>query len=317
MKKTLIFLVIVAVAFFLINRYGENINKVLKPIITQIENTIAPPAPCTQPILYSIGSFDTRFGITRTQFQKDITQAATVWNNAHGTSLLAYDEESKLKINLSFDYRQQATVQLDKIDSVIRSDRATYDALKAQYDILSAQYVRDKAALQIKLDAYNQAIAAYNQSVNTWNTRGGAPKPEYEKMQQQKQSLAAQADSLNQDRNTFNQLTEKLNAMIPELNTLVKKLNLNVKEYNTVGATTGEQFNEGEFVVDSEGRRINIYQFENESQLIRVLEHEFGHALGLEHVEDPKAIMYYLNKGTNEKLTASDTAELDRICGAK
>jgi hypothetical protein len=31
-------------------------------------------------------------------------------------------------------------------------------------------------------------------------------------------------------------------------------------------------------------------------------------------VKDPKAIMYYLNQGTNETLTASDITELKRVC---
>jgi predicted Zn-dependent protease len=48
-----------------------------------------------------------------------------------------------------------------------------------------------------------------------------------------------------------------------------------------------------------------------------VLAHELGHALGLDHNEDSKAIMYRLNNGINEKLTNTDLVALKALCGIK
>ena len=42
--------------------------------------------------------------------------------------------------------------------------------------------------------------------------------------------------------------------------------------------------------------------------------HEFGHALGLEHLENSKAVMYRLNNGVNEKLTIDDILALKKRC---
>ena len=62
---------------------------------------------------------------------------------------------------------------------------------------------------------------------------------------------------------------------------------------------------------------ITIYEFSNTTKLVRVLAHEFGHALDLDHVEDEKAIMYEINKGTALKATDADVAELNSVCRTK
>jgi len=108
-----------------------------------------------------------------------------------------------------------------------------------------------------------------------------------------------------------------LNSVVTIMNRLANELKLNVKTYNTIGSSTGEEFSEGEYVSDSAGRRVNIYQFSDTDQLVRVLEHELGHALGLGHVKSPGSIMYRLNDGTGKELSADDIAELKFICKIK
>jgi len=85
-------------------------------------------------------------------------------------------------------------------------------------------------------------------------------------------------------------------------------------KYNTTNFSNGEEFEEGEYIRDASGQRINIYEFGNETDLIRVLTHELGHALGLKHVTDPGAIMYELNQSDNEALTEADIRELSSMC---
>ncbi len=252
----------------------------------------------------------------------DVARAASVWNNAIDKPILAYRGDSKastddLIINLTYDDRQKITSQLDTISDTVDDQKAAYESLKARYETISKEYTSDKSALDAEINAYAQAVKAYNAEVAAWNSKGGAPRSQISSVQAEKAALDAQAATLRSHQDSFNQLVDTLNTLGAQLNRAAEALNLNVKSYNTIGTGISEQFSEGEYVVDSSGPHINIYQYSTENQLIRVLEHELGHSLGLDHVSDPHAIMYYLNKDTNEALTASDVSELKRVCKIK
>jgi predicted Zn-dependent protease len=64
-------------------------------------------------------------------------------------------------------------------------------------------------------------------------------------------------------------------------------------------------------------RKINIYQFDDIERLTLVLAHEFGHALGLTHVGNPKSVMYYLTDRQdtrNLKLSEEDIRAFQYRC---
>ena len=142
---------------------------------------ITPPAPCSEPIYYTIGNVDQRFDMSKDKFATDIAQAVSVWNSALNKPILTSDTDSShlssdLRINLIYDTRQQVTGQLKNISSTVDDQKTAYTALKAQYDTLSKQYTTNKSVLDAKINTYSQALAKYNAEADMWNSKGGAPR---------------------------------------------------------------------------------------------------------------------------------------------
>ncbi len=270
--------------------------------------------PCQQPITYSIGNVDPRFNLSKGQVLAFVQKAIKIWEDPVGKKLFAYSPTGDLKIDFIYDDRQKATDALKKIGITLSDDKATFNALKIKYDQMSAAYRQDKARIDALVAAYNADKAAYEKDVADWNNRGGAPKDVFDALEARRLALNDRLAAINDAENALNASIDIMNSTAAVLNKLIGALNLQVTKYNTVGASNGQQYNEGVYTNDAGGTRIDIYQFNDTNQLVRLFAHELGHALGLEHLANPKAIMYYLNEGSNEKLTADDLAALKSVC---
>ena len=270
--------------------------------------------PCSIALTYRIGSFDERFGITKPDLLGALASAEAVWEKGAGKNLFDYSVSGTLAVNLIYDYRQQATEKLDQYGSGIEDSEAGYNVLKAKYQTLQNDYNNEKQTLDALAKTYEQLKKTYEQEVAAANRRGGASKTEYDKLEAERQALNDQAAELQKKQEAFNKLVADLNALASALNRMAADLNLKVDEFNTISRERGEEFQEGVYKQNGLETEIDIYEFASTDQLMRLLAHEMGHALGLGHVEDPEAIMYRLNQAKNSSLTAADLAELKNHC---
>ena len=133
-------------------------------------------------------------------------------------------------------------------------------------------------------------MRAYNQKVRYHNRRGGATKSVARQLNIQKQKLDKQRALVNSYRKKVMPNIRKLNALANKINRLTRKYNYGVLNYRSMFGGS-RKFNQGVYI---ENTAINVYHFYERSDLILIIAHEMGHAIGIDHVSNPKSIMYYL-----------------------
>jgi hypothetical protein len=270
--------------------------------------------PCSKPIEYSVGQVDEKFGISGDRFREVVLQSEGIWELQTGKNLFQYNPNAKFKINLIFDQRQANTIESENMEKNLGNLESSYSMAEKEYNSLSAAYKQKVDNYQDDLAEYKKELDKFNEKVAYWNERGGAPEDEYDDLKDDKADLDKMFSKLEKERKELNILGGKTNTLADKSNALAQNYNNNLYTYKSkFGAAS--QFDKGVY----EGDSITVYQFYGESDLRLTLAHEFGHALGLDHVENPKSLMYYLmgeQDIDDPKLSEEDISAINVICGA-
>lgn len=306
---TIVLLVGLSVAVYV---QRDNLLRGLQNLYNQAESMIYPA--CSRTISYRLGDFSDQFGISREEFLGALQEAEKVWEEPIGKNLFVYDAQGDLVVNLIYDNRQEITNTLKDLDNSLDRSRASYEIIKANYQQQVADYEQIKAQFEQAVQIYEVKRGVYEKQVSLLNKRGGADEMQYARLEQDRKELNQIVASLRNQQDRLQEQGQEVNALAMDLNARAIELNLAVDTYNTVGGSVGEEFDEGLYRVDETGKAIDVFQFDNRQQLIRLLAHEFGHALGIDHVEDPDAIMYRLNQSTDLNLASSDLEALTNAC---
>jgi hypothetical protein len=273
------------------------------------------PKPCREPITYRIGKVDERFGLSRQEFTLAVKMAAAMWSKPFSRELFLQDADGVIEINLIYDYRQEASDKLKKLNFKIDNTKASYEDLKVRLHNLQTEYNQKNALLAADSNAYNLRINRFNADVEYWNKNGGVSENIHKKLTQEKDELYSLSENFKIQQADLRRLADTINSMVVVINEIATNINLDVVNYHDTGDKLGREFNEGYYEYKNGKETITIYQFDNDYLLVRVLAHEFGHALRLNHSTDSHAVMYRLVQSDLIELSPDDIAALKSRCG--
>jgi predicted Zn-dependent protease len=108
----------------------------------------------------------------------------------------------------------------------------------------------------------------------------------------------------------------RINALIDRYNVLVRQINARIVAVKRNGYS-GVEFEKGRHARRGAARWIEVYQFEDREDLLVVLAHEFGHALGLKHGADPDSVMFPILTNAKFALSAEDLRQIKAYCSMR
>ncbi|MEN5174727.1 matrixin family metalloprotease [Acinetobacter higginsii] len=296
------FLLLVLVLFLLWSGYQTRQHPQLK--FNSLTDRIA--SPLDTRLRYRIAEVDPRFKLSIEQVKTISQQAAQIWKDGTGQDYFVYDPHAQLAIHLIYDERQMESEQRREHLNQLESNQQHWVEKKRQLDQIEQEILSSKQLLDLKQQQLNQQIQHYNQEQqNARQHPSSFANPEY--FQQRQQDLEQNVQTLQQEIAQYNQRIMQLNQQVDELNALDQQLNASVSQYKQ--RFKPHLFHKGLF----NGKQILIYEFESTDDLRLTIAHEFGHALGLQHADDPQALMHPIMKDQDTahfRLTPADLSLL-------
>ncbi|MDZ7659133.1 matrixin family metalloprotease [Fodinibius sp.] len=273
------------------------------------------PSPCQDPLTYRLGDIDSRFDITQKELAKIMDEVEQLWESAIDKDLINLSQDGQVALNLIYSEEQKRTDAERQFSDRITAKEQQVSTVEREYKRLSDRYEKAEKDVRQTLNEYNSKISTYNQLAKEWEGKEASSKiiAKFKTLEQEISTLEA---SLKRKKKNLESLRERTNAKTEKLNNLIKEHNNLIAEYND-RFSKPRKFDQGRFVKRGENQAINIYQFGNRAQLKTVLAHEVGHALGLDHVDNPKSIMHNMmakQNMANLQLTEEDISALKKQC---
>jgi len=246
------------------------------------------------PLRYQIADLDPRLNITQQQMIELSQQAAAIWAKDTGQHYFVYDPEASFVIHLVFDQRQVRSMKRSENLNQLEQEQQHWLDQNQQLQHLKQSVARSETQLELQKIDYQNNQQKYQQVVQNLKASTKNQK-QIARLEQQQHTLQQQSVDLEAKIAEHNQLVRQFNRQTEQSKQLHQQLTESVAAFNQTFKP--QILHKGQF----HGQQIFIYEFSSMDDLRLTLAHEFGHALGLKHTQDPKSLMYPRIKEQNAK----------------
>ena len=270
------------------------------------------PGPCARPLPYRVDRFDERFGVSREELRDALRQAEEVWERPMGRKLFVETDSARLVVNLLYDERQQRTQAGNRLQTDMSGTRASHEAVGRSYDEWRAMYERRLRDYRDGQAEYQSRAEALNAQIREWSARGNTPADMRYTFESERARLIDLRGRLESERTALQELASTVTGLAQKGNAIATQHNASVATFNALYGAP-RQFHKGEF----DGKQIAVFEFHDTRDLVLLLAHEMGHALGIKHVDDPAGIMHAIAGGQPLGAltpTEADLAALRKAC---
>lgn len=291
------------------------------------DNTI-----CRTPLHWYLDFSDERFPFSRADFAYAARQAAMRWNQVAAQPLLQETDGEGMPVSLVFDHRQQQAYIRQEAENhrgiilaesssrktALHNEWQAIEVLNTEIETMKRQVNESKLQLQQTFDRLSKSPQRSRRAID-----------EYESRRAQHNKLIAQVNDYigyaAQRIEQYNRQAKDVNrshlSFITEINEVSEWERQEIARLGSANkpqssGTYSAQWSSYGRTVLSVTEAVTVYEAMNIHSLISILAHEFGHAIGIEHIPNDGAVMapHFNDSMGFRGLSHHDLTALSKTC---
>lgn len=262
------------------------------------ERSPASAVPCSVPLEWRIADVDPRFELDEGGAESAMRAAAGLWEGALDREFLSHDPAGGFPVRFEYDDRQALLLARRRFERELREEGERIDARREELDTARQRLESARAEHREGVASYERRMAEHDAAVGQWNERGGAPDSVRVRLRERAAALREERSSLQRRQRDLRELEERLGSEADGLNERIREHNRRAEALERESPVrAAEAGNYAESVTRRDGevvsvrREIRVFRFEGGDDLVLLLAHELGHALGLGHSGVPGSVM--------------------------